>query len=186
MDDELSGFQKTLRITIVVVFACLFVAVLVVPSYVPEPKMILKEMPQSMVMGDDLTFTVQVNAWQGNFWVEQAVIIANHPKSTCGGEHGLFDRITIENPQPSFRSPYATLLGRIPFPRKTEYRFTAGLGETASTGLLSRGRLTGVVFVSWCHETLQKNPHRKSPNRSVELRLFKNQHTSLAFAVDIR
>ncbi len=186
MYDELSGFQKTFRITIAVLFACLFVAVLVVPSYVPEPKMILKEMPQSIAMGDDLTFIVQVNAWQGNFWVEHAVILPNHPKSTCGGEHGLFDRITIENPQPSFHFPFATLLGRIPFPRKTEYRFTAGLGEMASTGLLSRGRLTGIVFVSWRHETLQKNPHGKSPNRSVELRLFKNQHTSLAFAVDVR
>jgi hypothetical protein len=79
------------------------------------------------------------------------------------------------------------MIGRIPFPRKSQYTFKIPLRELAAKGMIGRGRLAGEVRVDFRYETQRRDPYAPNySNRSVERRLFQDYSPSTPFEILIQ
>jgi hypothetical protein len=173
--------QKILRISIAIAVMAVVIAAVVAPAYLPPPRLSLI-IPDHVALGSDLEFTLQVDAWQGNYDIDYVGFLADEKNSSCAGKNGLFDRIVIAESRGPNRPTLP--LGRLPIPRRAAYKLKVPLRLTAANGMLGRGRLVGEVAVSLEYETQLIDPHAGSS--SGEVRRFQDQMLSLPYSIQIQ
>lgn len=188
MNEEMSRTQRILRGTIAAIVISAGVTVLVLPSYVPTPKMSLT-IPDQIALGSDVELTLHIYGWQGNYYIECLWLDFDRSNSSRDGKDGLFERIDIVRANYSHGPSYhhATWLGALPFPRTVTYKFKVPLGNMAASGKLGRGRFTGNINVSWSYETPREDPDDRNRSRSHRRNhIFEDVLDSFPFSLQVQ
>lgn len=188
MNEDMSRTQRILRGTIAAIVISVAITAIVLPSYVPLPKMSLK-IPDHVELGNDLEFTLQVYGWQSNYYFECVQFYSDKSNSACDGKNGLFEKIDIAGDNDSYgaRHFHATRFGGLPFPRTVSYKFTVPLRNMAASGKLGRGRFTGEVYAHWRYETPREDPDDRNRSRLHRTdHIFKDMPQSFPFSIQVQ
>ncbi|MCP4643357.1 MAG: hypothetical protein GY851_23120 [bacterium] len=148
MGEWLSDHARQIGIGAFVVFAGYFV---MLPMFWPKPE-VTADIPDTVLLGEDLPITVTVTAWHGLFDVNNVrFYIDTYGSSAQAGDQPLYPlQLMTESPT---RYQWGDRFKRITIPHTLEMEFTVPLAQTAADGLLGPGLLNGKLDVGLTYES---------------------------------